>query len=73
MRQSPEHDCMQDRVHELMLDGQWHNTLELVRWGGIRASARLWELRKAGMIVEKRKIPDSTMYEYRLMQETLPI
>jgi len=62
----------------LLLDGQWHDTMQInaVNVGGSEGCRRLRELRKevregkrAGFTnIVKRKVPDSTQWEYKLLR-----
>ncbi len=55
-----------DRILDLLADGQWHDTVELhaICW---RYGARLWELRRAGYVFEKRRTADPRIEEWRLL------
>lgn len=60
-----------DRVRALMLDGRWRTLGEIVaKTGGSEASvsARLRDLRKAGLTVDKRRLgnPKAGLFEYRV-------
>ena len=56
-------------VADLMLDRRWHKTVEIesVSVGGSQGTRRLRELRKKGWAIEKRKVKNSTQYEYRFV------
>lgn len=61
-RRPPTH---KERILELLSDGEWHDTVELheICW---RYGARLWELRRAGYALEKRRTADPRIEEWRL-------
>jgi hypothetical protein len=52
------------RVLAILRDVRWHSTLEFVEAGVLRASARVFELRRAGYAIEVRR--RGSIYEYRL-------
>ncbi len=56
---------MLDKLHQLMDDGQWHSTAELVEQVGHRFSATLHRaVKQHGRQVEKRRA-DLKTFEYR--------
>ncbi len=57
-----------ENVLNLLADGLWHGTVEICSAdvGVTEGCRRLRELRKAGWHVEKRKMSNSTQFEYRL-------
>ncbi len=56
---------MQDKLHQLMKDGQWHSTTELVEQVGHRFSATIHQaVKQHGWQVEKRRA-DSRTFAYR--------
>jgi hypothetical protein len=62
-RRKPTH---KERILDLLSDGQWHDTVELhaICW---RYGARLWDLRQAGYLLEKRQTADAHIEEWRLV------
>lgn len=60
-------------VHALMLDGQWRTLVAIAsaaKCSTQSASARVRDLRKSkhgGYVIERRRIPDTAIYEYRLV------
>lgn len=58
-----------DALRALLADGLWHSMAELRTVAGWRYGARLLELRKAGLTVEKRTVGgDSSCWEYRAVR-----
>lgn len=58
---------MLEKLHQLMDDGQWHSTAELVERVGHRFSATLHRaVKQHGWQVEKRR-SDLRTFEYRLI------
>lgn len=55
-----------DRLLQLMHDGCWHSTEELVHRVSHRFSATMHVLRKRGYKFDKRRI-EAQQYEYRLV------
>ncbi len=62
-RKRPTH---KERILDLLSDGHWHDTIELhaICW---RYGARLWDLRQAGYLLEKRQTADPHIEEWRLV------
>lgn len=62
-----------ERVFALVSDGLWHDAVELMRIGGMRAVGRLHELKADGWEYEKRKKSGCLgVYEYRLLRKQAP-
>ncbi|WP_206069811.1 hypothetical protein [Nodosilinea sp. P-1105] len=57
---------MTERLAQVLGDGQWHSTRELVELVGHRFSAVLHRAKQKGWQVEKRRA-DKQMFEYRLV------
>lgn len=54
-------------IYDIMKDGKWHTIPELrnrIHQEG--ADRRMRELRQAGITVEKRRVGDSRIWEYRI-------
>ncbi len=62
-------DSLPDRLLELMSDGDWHSSEELVEKISHRFSATMHVLRKRGHNFEKRRLK-AQQYEYRLESGT---
>lgn len=58
---------MLEKLAEVLGDGQWHSTSELVELVGHRFSAVLHRAKKKGWQVETRRV-DVQVFEYRLLQ-----
>lgn len=56
-----------DRVLELMRDGQWHSSIDIMSVGGMRGVGRLNELKAEGWDYEKRK-RTAGVWEFRLFR-----
>jgi len=56
------------RLIDLLSDGRWHPVQELhgICW---RYGARLWEMRKEGLWLEKRRQEANRLEEWRLVTE----
>jgi hypothetical protein len=59
-------DNLPDRMLQLMSDGAWHSTKELVEKVSHRFSATKHVLSKRGYKFEKRRVEDQ-QHEYRLV------
>lgn len=57
-------DTAKERILELLLDGEWHTNLELSKITH-RFSARLYDLRREGWIIERIHL-DRGIWAYRL-------
>lgn len=52
--------------------GEWVSGVDLaMAGGGFRYGARIYELRQAGHVIEKRKSERSAVDEYRLVEEAV--
>lgn len=60
-------ESLPDRMLQLMSDGEWHSTKELVKKISHRFSATMHVLRKQGYEFEKRPIQGEQQNEYRLV------
>lgn len=59
---------MTEKLNQILKDGQWHSTAELVEQVGHRFSATLHRaVKEQGWQVEKRRV-DLKMFEYRLIK-----
>lgn len=56
-----------DRVLDLMRDGDWHTSVEIMAVGGMRGVGRLNELKDLGYDYEKRK-KTAGVWEFRLFR-----
>ena len=65
-------ETLTDRMIELMSDGHWYSTDELVKKISHRFSATMHVLKKQGYKFEKRRV-DSHQHEYRLVIESKAI
>jgi hypothetical protein len=54
-------------VLRLLSDGRWHSTYAINAVGGTEGTRRLRELREQGYEIEKRSMPESMQFEYRLV------
>ena len=55
------------QIYDIMKDGQWHTIPELrERINQEGADRRMRELRQAGFTVEKRRVGESRLWQYRL-------
>ena len=57
---------MIEKLAQVLGDGQWHSTSEMVEQVGHRFSAALHRAKKKGWQVEKRWVVEQ-MFEYRLV------
>jgi hypothetical protein len=57
---------MIEKLAQVLGDGQWHSTSEMVEQVGHRFSATLHRAKQKGWEVEKRRA-DVQMFEYRLV------
>lgn len=55
-----------DRILQMLEEGNWVTTMDLVQAGGTEGPRRLRELREFGYLIERRSIKDSNQWEYRL-------
>ena len=55
-----------DRILQLLMDGQFHTTMEIIRVGGASGLRRLRELRAEGHLIECEPIEGSNEWKYRL-------
>lgn len=64
-----------ERVLVLLEDGCWHTTIEFVELGVLRASARVYELRRRGFAIDVRRVerPGGVVYAYRLAAVEPPV
>ena len=55
-----------DRIYRLLLDGQFHTTMEIINAGGASGLRRLRELRAEGHPIDCEPIEGSNEWRYRL-------
>jgi len=60
-------DNLPNRMLQLMSDGEWHSTKELINEISHRFSATMHVLRQRGYEFEKRPLQGKQKYEYRLV------
>lgn len=54
-------------VVDLLLDHKWHSTVAINLAAGTEGTRRLRELRERGYLIEGRRIPHASQWEYRLI------
>lgn len=62
-------DSLPNRMLQLMSDGEWHSTKELINKISHRFSATMHVLRKRGYEFEKRPLQGQQQYEYRIVMQ----
>jgi hypothetical protein len=66
-------DHYREAVWTLLQDGQWHSILDLIQIGGVRAAARIHELRhEEGRRVLNRVVEGKSAYRYTCQCGPLP-
>jgi hypothetical protein len=55
-----------DRLMQVLADGSWHSTEELVQQVGHRFSATVHVAKQRGHQIEKRRV-DKNQFEYRML------
>jgi hypothetical protein len=58
-----------ERVLDLLRDGRYHDTLEVIRVGGTRGPARIHELRERGYVIEC--VGERGRHRYRLLPQAV--
>lgn len=58
-----------ERLMQVLADGSWHSTEELVQVVGHRFSATVHVAKQRGYRIEKRRV-DKNQFEYRLLIAT---
>jgi len=69
LHKAPRLDSARGRVLHLLLDRQWHAAHAITdpAVGGSEGLRRMWELRAAGCVIDKRRA-SAGVYEYRLVR-----
>ena len=66
-------DAANFRVGKLMADGGWYDDTRIIEVSGQREGLRrMRELRREGFSVERRRIPNTRQFQYRLVLDDKP-